>query len=176
MSSKGLLIKLTRQEMSTCKQAASMRWQMARASGVFNQRKDSRSDADIDYLGIRAEAAVAKAYGLHHNPAMNGIDDGADLFDGDMSIDVKGTFHSTGHLLIKSKNAVKADLFVLVTDTPDESVMSILGWTTKDRFLEQAQQTDFANKGVCLTLDQSQLFKPADLWLHLTKHKYGAVA
>ena len=45
-----LLITLTREEVAQCKQAAALRWQLARASGVVNQRKDTdSSDEDIDY-------------------------------------------------------------------------------------------------------------------------------
>jgi hypothetical protein len=39
-----LNIRLTRSEISEAKQAASLRWQLARASGVANQRRDNRSD------------------------------------------------------------------------------------------------------------------------------------
>jgi hypothetical protein len=39
-----LNIRLTRSEISEAKQAASLRWQLARASGVNNQRRDNRSD------------------------------------------------------------------------------------------------------------------------------------
>lgn len=172
----GLLIKLSLPEMSLCKQAASMRWQLARVAGVFNQRKDKRSDEDIDYLGIRAEAAVAKAYGLEHHPTMIGIDDGVDLFDGETTIDVKSTWHSEGRLLIKSKEAAKADVFVLVTDTPQDHVMNILGWTTRDKFLTESEETDFNDRGVCFTMDQSKLFAPSALWLHLTKQKFGVAS
>ena len=56
-----LNVRLTRSEMSEVKQAAALRWQLARASGVVNQRQDIRSDADIDLLGLKAEMAVAKA-------------------------------------------------------------------------------------------------------------------
>ena len=51
-----LKVRLSRQEMLECKQAAALRWQLARASGVANQRKDSnRNDNDVDLLGIKAE-------------------------------------------------------------------------------------------------------------------------
>ena len=39
-----LSIRLTRSEISEAKQAAALRWQLARASGVANQRRDNRSD------------------------------------------------------------------------------------------------------------------------------------
>ena len=45
-------------------QAATLRWQLARASGIDNQRRDARSDADIDLIGVKAEMAVAKVLQL----------------------------------------------------------------------------------------------------------------
>lgn len=175
MSSKGLLIQLSKAELSQCKQAAALRWQLARASGVVNQRRDSRSDEDIDFLGIRAEVAVAKAYGLPYTPSALGIDEGVDMYADNLSIDVKSTFHSTGTLLLKSKEAAKADIFVLVSDTPQDDLMNILGWTQRQTFLDKCNTTDFG-KGVCFTMEQAQLYRPADLWLHLTKHKHGVAA
>ena len=54
-----MLVSLTQKEVAQCHQAAAMRWQLARASGVVNQRRDKgRSDADLDLLGVKAELAV----------------------------------------------------------------------------------------------------------------------
>ena len=57
-------VRLTRAEMAMAEQAATLRWQLARASGVGNQRRDARSDADIDLIGVKAEMAVAKVLQL----------------------------------------------------------------------------------------------------------------
>lgn len=171
----GLLIKLTKSDMSLCRQASSLRWQLARASGIVNQRRDDRSDQDIDYLGIRAEAAVSKAYNVPYHPTSLGVDDGVDMYAGDVSIDVKSTFHTGGRLLLKSKAAAMADLFVLVSNTPEEDIMNILGWTTRDYFLNNCTEADFGGGGGFI-LPQSSLFKPEQLWLHLTKHHHGVAA
>ena len=54
-----MIVTLSRKELSDCKQAATLRWQLARLSGVANQRKDKgRTDQDLDFLGIKAELAV----------------------------------------------------------------------------------------------------------------------
>lgn len=171
----GLLIKLTKSELSQCKQAAALRWQLARASGVVNQRRDNRSDDEIDYLGIRAETAVAKAYDLSYTPSALGIDEGVDMYAGDISIDVKSTFHTDGRLLLKSKEAAKADIFIMVSDTPEDDVMNLIGWTSRDRFLQDCQETDFG-KGVCYTMERHQLYKVSSLWLHLTTLMKGVAA
>lgn len=171
----GLLIKLTKSELSQCKQAAALRWQLARASGVVNQRRDNRSDDEIDYLGIRAETAVAKAYDLPYTPSALGIDEGVDMYADDISIDVKSTFHTDGRLLLKSKEAAKADIFIMVSDTPEDDVMNLIGWTSRDRFLQDCQETDFG-KGVCYTMERHQLYKVSSLWLHLTTLMKGVAA
>ena len=69
-----LHVRLNRSEISQAKQAAALRWQLARASGVANQRRDIRSDADIDLLGLKAEIAVAKAFHLPYRASDLGID------------------------------------------------------------------------------------------------------
>ena len=75
MSNKEMFVPLSPAELSACRQAATFRWQMARAAGVENQRRDgNRSDEDVDYLGIRAELAAAKLYGLDYSPYRLGVD------------------------------------------------------------------------------------------------------
>ena len=79
--SNDILVQLTKPELSQCKQASTLRWQLARASGVVNQRKDTdSSDDDIDYLGIRAELSVAKVLGCDYTPSALGIDEGIDMY------------------------------------------------------------------------------------------------
>ena len=68
-------VPLSKQEISECKQASSLRWQLARAANVANQRRDkTRSDADIDYLGVKGELAVAKIFQIDHDIHKGGID------------------------------------------------------------------------------------------------------
>ena len=159
-----LKVRLTRQEMLECKQAAALRWQLARASGVTNQRKDSnRNDNDVDLLGIKAETAVSKVLGCNHNIFQLGVDDGADMFLGDISIDVKSTFHETGKLLFKSLEAFKAGCSVLVTASEEDDVMVIAGYTTRKIFKEEAQETDLGH-GNCFTMEQVYLRPIESLW------------
>ena len=57
-----MLIKLTDKDMADCRQSANLRSTLARASGIINQQRDTRSGVDLDFLGIRSEVAVAKLY------------------------------------------------------------------------------------------------------------------
>ena len=128
-------IKLSKKELSEVNQIASLRWQLSRASGVVNQRKDNnRSDDDVDKLGYAGEYAVAKLFNLHFNPSILGIDDGFDLWINDLSIDVKTTFYETGVLLFKSKDAFKADVGILVTATGSQNIFKIAGFISQKLF------------------------------------------
>ena len=96
-----MLVQLSLKEMSQCNQAAAMRWQLARASGIVNQRRDQvKSQQDLDLLGVKAEVAVSKVFNIPHQHAI-GVDDGCDLWLDDISVDVKATFHKSGRLLFK---------------------------------------------------------------------------
>ena len=128
-----MLVSLTPKEVAQCNQAAAMRWQLARASGVVNQRRDKgRSDADLDLLGVKAELAVSKVFDLDHIHAA-GVDDGRDVWLDDISIDVKATFYPTGRLLFKKREAFKADCSILVCQqAPDR--MHVVGYIPKTHF------------------------------------------
>lgn len=159
-----LKVKLTLEEMLQCKQAATLRWQLARASGVENQRKDQgREDSDIDLLGIKAELAVSKVFGCNYSVFQLGVDDGADMFLGDISIDVKSTFHENGKLLFKSLPAFKASCSILVTATEKDNVMSLAGYVPRKQFHQEAKEDDLGH-GICFTMAQMRLRPVEGLW------------
>ena len=163
-----LNVRLTRSEMSEVKQAAALRWQLARASGVVNQRKDIRSDADIDLLGLKAEMAVAKALQLPYRASDLGIDSGADMWSEDVSIDVKATYHKSGKLLFKSLDSFVAEYAILVTISDDEDLMRIVGGMGRDRFKLEAVETDLG-RGICWVVPQDILTPIEGVWLTLTQ-------
>ena len=164
-----MIVKLTDRELALCKQAAAARWQLARASGVVNQRKDgNRDDFTIDYLGVRAEQAVAKVFRLDYTPSVIGIDDGSDVWFEDISVDVKSTFHPDGKLLFKSLDAFKSDVSILVTAVKEEGhevvdEMEVVGWITKGEFVELANQVDLGH-GLCYVMEQDELHGLETLW------------
>ena len=163
-----LNVRLSRSEMSKAQQMSALRWQLARSSGVVNQRRDSRSDGDIDLLGIKSEIAVAKALQLPYQATSLGIDDGADVWVDDVSIDVKSTFYQTGKLLFKSLEAFVADYSILVTASEEQEVMRIIGGMGKDRFKSNAVETDFG-KGPCWVVEQDMLTPIKDVWFGFTQ-------
>jgi len=166
-----LLITLTREEVAQCQQAAALRWQLARASGVVNQRKDTdSSDGDIDFVGIRAELAVAKALKVDYSPQSLGIDAGVDFFYEGIAVDVKATFHAEGHLLFKNPEAFVADIAILVTATEKVETMAIKGWISRDKFLDTAIKQDFG-KGDCYIV--KRLSSIENLWLKVTRRSHA---
>jgi hypothetical protein len=174
MARPDLLIHLTPAELSRCKQAAALRWQLARASGVVDQRRDSsRQLNDLDLLGVKAEQAVAKALDLEYTPTALGIDDGVDLYAGDVSIDVKATFYSNGKLLLRSQAQAKAQVFVLVAAVKDEeAVMRLCGWISRKGFLTQCKTIDLGH-GPGLSMEQADLRHMTELWGLLVTRRHG---
>jgi len=176
MSNKEMFVPLSPAEMSACRQAATMRWQMARASGVGNQRRDgNRTDADVDFLGVRAELATAKLYGIDYSPHHLGVDDGVDMYCETVSIDVKSTFHTNGKLLLKGRKFATADLYILVTACSDESLMRVVGGITADQFLEKCVEEDLGH-GSGLSLGQDKLASPSAIWRFLTGKRFLAIS
>lgn len=163
-----LSVRLTRSEISEAKQASALRWQLARASGVQNQRRDGRSDGDIDLLGVKAEIAVAKALQLPYKAAALGIDSGADLWADDVGIDVKSTFYQSGKLLFKSLESFAAEYAILVTASEEDDVMRVIGGIGRDRFKSDSFQTDLG-KGLCWVVEQNMLTPIEDVWLSFTQ-------
>ena len=72
---------LSQEELDQCKDAASRRSNYARSTKIKNQRVDkSKSDKDVDYIGMVGELAVAKALGLEMDfEKVVGVDYGIDF-------------------------------------------------------------------------------------------------
>ena len=156
-------------EISMAEQAGAFRSQLARASGVKNQRIDPiRSDEEIDIAGIKAEMAVAKLYQLDHDPYHFGIDSGVDLWSGETSIDVKSTFHPNGHLVFKSLDAFKADIAMLCI--VQDNVVKVTGGCERHWFMENHVSRTFSkNKKVSFpSLTQGDLEPVDQIWSILT--------
>ena len=170
-----MIVRFTRQELSECEQAASFRWQLARASEVANQKKDkTRSDRSIDLLGIKGELAVAKVFQFKHDINKGGIDQNIDMWDNNVSFDVKATFTQAGHLIFKKKDYFKSDVAILVTphDIPDS--VFVAGWIGKKEFMEKCQDIDLGN-GSCPALPSNKLRPIPELWKFLTMRKVGRI-
>ena len=127
-----------------------------REFGVPTHKVDeSRSDYKIDYLGVLAEMAVGKMLGVPHNTHERLCgDDGYDMTWCGKRCEVKFTFYAKGHLLVKRKEDVVADLFILVTG--NDRSMHLLGWTDRKTFLRLGEVKDFGY-GAVYALNQTKL-------------------
>jgi len=162
-----MIVKLSKKEMSEINQFASLRWQLSRAAGVVNQRRDNkRTDDDVDKLGYKGEFVVAKIFNLPFNPGVAGIDDGYDLWINDLSVDVKTTFYPSGVLLFKSIQSFKADVSILVTATKDENTFNVVGFIPKKEFEKKSKV--FNGNG--MAVHQEYLYPIERLWKY-TKQK-----
>lgn len=156
--------------MSICEQAATFRWQLARASNVANQRRDQgRTDSNLDFLGVKAEMAVAKVFDVEYNPFQLGIDSGKDLWLCDISIDVKATFHKNGKLLFKKPEAFKADCAVLVCEDSPET-LDVSGYIPREAFWMECKEGDLGH-GVCVYMEQDTLEPIYHLWRVYTERR-----
>ena len=168
-----MIVRFTRQDLSECEQAASLRWQLARAAKVANQKKDpARSDHDIDLLGVNGELAVARVFQIDHDIHKGGIDKNIDMWDNDVSFDVKATFAQAGHLIFKDTKFFKADVAILVTphDIPDS--VHVAGWIGRKEFIEKAKDIDFGN-GACPAMHCDELRQIPELWKFMTIRRVG---
>ena len=170
-------VRLKKSELSECRQFASLRWQMARLSHVKNDRRDQgRTDNDIDELGIKAETAVAKLFGLDFKASAMGIDSGDDMYidvgNKEVSIQVKASFYPQGKLLFKSLDSFLSELAILVTaDTTQDDVMLVMGWVSQKHFREKCVHEDLGH-GKCYTLDQTHLLGMSKLWEHIVTARF----
>ena len=150
-----IVVPLSAEDQWKIEQIASARSTLARERAIVTQKIDAmRSDRAIDLDGMRGEWAVAKWLGEIPSYALR-PDDGWDLWVGGKRADVKTTRHANGRLLIKSRAAVTAEVYILAILEADDQVR-IPGWCSQKDYLAKA--TEFSNYGhVGLALTQDQL-------------------
>jgi len=166
-----MLVKLTKGQMAQAHQCASARGLIMRAAQIANQQVDkTRSEADVELLGMKAELAVSAVFGIAHQPMAIGVDIGADLFLGDVGVDVKSTFHQNGQMLFRSPDHFKADVCVLATATDDADVINVVGWLSRREFLTVARPSP-NRKFTGIAVPQGQLRSLGTLWEGITERR-----
>ena len=171
-------IRLKDSEIASCKQFAALRWQLARLSSVKNDRRDSsRTDNDIDLLGIKAELAVAKLFDIPFDLSSMGIDSGNDMYidagNREVSVQVKSSFHPSGRLLFKSLESFSSDIAILVTASKDDDrVMIVKGWISKKEFININYKKDLGH-GEGFMVDQDSLGDLPTLWKHIMTARFS---
>jgi hypothetical protein len=134
---------LTQDELDQCKHAASNRSNYARSSKIKNQRVDqSKSDKDVDYIGMVGELAVAKALGLDMDFEKVGVDYGIDFIYNNYTVDVKTRSYPNNDLVFKRQSAFKAEVAILA-QFKKENCVNILGCMSRERFVKYAKPTHY---------------------------------
>lgn len=106
----------------------------------LENENQSREEANV--LGFKAEFAVARLLGTTL-PTINVVTDGGvDLWFNDVSIDVKFTNRRNTGLIFDNQDKFKSRVAILVAPTTDPSVMNIVGWIGRERFLSLAKTKD----------------------------------
>ena len=165
-------IKLSKKDFHDANKIAKGRMMTAKSWNLTNQQQDkTRSNADIEKIGVYGEYVVALAYDLN-TPDCCGFDDGIDLWFGDKTIQVKTTYYEHGHLLFKAKEKFVADFAVLVAETSCQRTFKIIGATSRKKFYELCFKKDFGN-GDIYALHQEDLAKPEIFWRYLIEKKYA---
>lgn len=116
------------------------------AAGIPSRKYDkSRSDIEIDILGMIAEMTVAKELGLEVDKGVWLHGDGGknDLRVGDLSIAIKSSPHKTAHLYFNTLNHFKDDIAVLVVASGDVTKPRVCGWITKLEFSGICEELNF---------------------------------
>lgn len=170
-------IRLKRSELAVADQAAALRWQLARASGVKNNRIDkTRSDADVDLLGIKAEIVVAKVLDIPFSASDLGVDSGNDLFidagSRQLSLQVKATFYQSGRLLFAGNKSFTWDAAILVCSTDQDDVLKIDGWIGR-KDAERVLEVKDLGQGSGRCIDPKHLKKISELWYAIQTMRYS---
>jgi len=135
----------------------------------LENKNQSRLEANI--FGFMAEFAVCRVLDTEP-PRLNfATDGGVDLWLGDVTIDVKYTARNTSKLIFDSVSKFKSQVAVLVTATSNMDVMEILGWCSKNRFIEESYKKDFGY-GERLVMDADKLQPIEQFWLKYTQNKF----
>ena len=170
-------VRLKRSEIAIAQQAAALRWQLARASGVENKRIDqTRTDNDVDLLGIKAEIAVAKIFNIPFSASELGVDSGNDLFINagarELSLQVKATFYEKGRLLFAGNKPFTWDAAILVCSTDEPNVMRIDGWISR-KDADSAVLIKDLGQGNGRCIEPESLSSIEELWAFIQRMRYS---
>ena len=171
-----MIVYLSKSEMAKAEQSAKLRWQLARASGVENKKIDkTRSDQDIDLLGICAEIAFSKLFDVDFNASALGIDSGGDVYipcgDSEMCVQIKSTFHKSGNLLLTNHDKMNWDIAVLVTKCEISNAFNVVGFISDEKAKKVEVKKDLGH-GSGRFIDKSELSDMSILWTFLMKKKH----
>ncbi len=169
-------VRLSRSDLARAEQAGSLRYQLARASGVKDRLIDtSRSGKEADLPGIKAEIAVAKLLGIEFDATALGIDNGCDLYMNDghseVAIQVKSCHKRNAKWMLGTPNAkANWDLAVFVMPTFEDDLMEVVGWIPITTYKALEETVDLGH-GPGTGVRIERLFNMEQLWRQISKRR-----
>lgn len=163
---------LTKKDIAQAKQAAALRYQLARAAGVQDKLiGKNHSCESVDLIGIKAEIAFAKLFGSDFEANALGIDSGVDIYvkglRGEFGVQVKSSHHKDAEwLLINADPDSEWDVVALVLPTDHDEVMEVRGICSKNRCIDLQETTDLGH-GPTVGVRAKNLTCPSVLWKNL---------
>lgn len=162
-----ITVRLTPDEMKLCWEKANERHQSARKHGAVCtlELKAKENPIDQDYIGIFAEVAYCKAYGLPTSLVFDDQrDDLEELQLGDIKhngiwVDLKSSRHKNARLIypVQKKHRCKAQYLCLVVVYNDTA--TIKGFSKSSEFMRDENIGTLAGSRPLYILDQDQLEK-----------------
>jgi hypothetical protein len=168
-----MYVRLTKKDILTSEVLGADTVKLCEMAG-FNPRleNDKQSRVEANQWGFKAEFAVARLFDLEPPTLTVTTDGGADLWVGDITIDVKLTNQEWGPLIFDSMPKFRANVAVLVGRTKDDEVVNVIGWSSREAFKEHYNKKDFGF-GDRLYVDAQDLAPIEQLWLSFSEIKYG---
>ena len=178
MSQKWIKVKLTPKEVDDCIRAGTHRFESNRNLNKppsLRCKHTKPNDAVRDIEGIKGELAVANAFNSEYSVFEYGVDNGIDLWIGDLSVDVKVTTHlpqgkKEPHLLFpKSGKGLRADIAILTILYQDNEIL-IAGWLTKRLWDERKADFWYDPRDDAAPL--SDLLPMYELWIEQINRRF----
>lgn len=171
-------IRLSNSELADARQSASLRFQLARAAGIDDKLVDKfREGFDSDFIGLKAEIAVANLLGTGFETNRLGIDNGIDLFvdigkGKQLGIQVKSSHSPKARWLLGTPHAKHEwDITVFAKAAEDPDVMTVVGWISQEKYKRYLEQVDLGHgAGPGVSIDH--LLPMSDLWRFIQTRRY----
>lgn len=133
-------IKLSDEDITTCKKLAQERYGSNRSSGVENKKIGKQSDEFVELQGIGGEFAFCRIFGLEPDqtiaPRGTKTDKGDVWLPNGTLVDIKTTHYRTGKLLVPTwKQDSKIQYFGLMVGT--FPIFEFKGWIERENILTE---------------------------------------
>jgi hypothetical protein len=149
----GVLVTPTAEEVRAAEDYVARIWHRIAPAFIPYGTHDHRQTVVRGYL---AEHVVARVLGVEI-PEYKGPDGGVDLLWHGLTVQVKWNHYSYGDLYSRPDLSITADLFVLVVPCRPDPQMRIVGYLTRDEYLQLRQPRSYGRGNTVLAVGQQRL-------------------